>query len=185
MISPIRKNARLQLALSLCIGMAFGFLLHRGGVSEYDVIINQLLLRDFTVVKIMLTAVATGMVGIYALKSIGAVELHPKPGSVGISVIGGLIFGVGFAVLGLCPGTVAAAVGHGDLSALFGGVAGILIGAMLFAALYGVLDRTILKKGDFGSITLPQVFKCNPWIVIVVVFCFIGGLLWWIKNSGY
>jgi len=53
----------------------------------------------FTVVKIMLTAMATGMVGIYAMRSLGLARLNPKPGGVGSSVVGGLIFGVGFATL--------------------------------------------------------------------------------------
>jgi len=102
----------------LAFGIVFGFLLHKGGATEYDVILGQLLLTDFTVLKIMLSAVLTGMIGIYAMKSQGWVKLYPKAGSIGKSVIGGLIFGVGFAVLGCCPGTIAGAVGNGYLDTL-------------------------------------------------------------------
>lgn len=98
---------RSTLAWGLAFGIAFGFLLQKGGVTKYDVIVGQLLLTDFTVIKIILTAVLTGMLGIYFMKSKGWVTLYPKSGSVGKNVIGGLIFGVGFALLGYCPGTIA------------------------------------------------------------------------------
>jgi uncharacterized membrane protein YqhA len=149
------------------IGVVFGFLLQKGGVTNYDVIIGQLLLLDFTVVKIMLSAVITGTLGVHLLRSLGMAQLHPKPGSVGASVIGGLIFGVGFGTLGYCPGTVAGAVGQGYLDALFGGVIGVLIGAGVFAAFYPRLEAGVLHKGDFGELTLPQVLKVNPWIVVI------------------
>ncbi len=170
--------------LGLLIGIAFGFLLQKGGATTYDVIIGQLLLADFTVVKIMLSAVLVGMLGVHALRSLGWVELHPKPGSVGASAIGGLIFGVGFGILGYCPGTLAGAVGQGWLDALFGGLAGILIGAGLLAALYPRLQSGILRKGDFGDLTLPGLFKVNAWFVVVPVALLILGLLLWIEKAG-
>jgi uncharacterized protein len=119
------------------------------------------------VIKIMLTAVITGMLGVHLLRTLGLVQLHPKPGSLGASVIGGLIFGVGFALLGYCPGTVAGAVGQGYLDALFGGVVGILIGAGIFAALFPKLEGLVLHKGDFGELTFPQLLKVNPWAVVI------------------
>jgi len=113
MFTGLHSRKGVQLALGLMMGVVFGFLLQKGGVTEYDVIIGQLLLVDFTVVKIMLSAVITGTIGVHLLKSLGMAQLHPKPGSVGASVIGGLIFGVGFATLGYCPGTVGGAVRPG------------------------------------------------------------------------
>lgn len=111
-----------QLLWGLAFGIAFGFLLQKGGVTKYDIIAGQLLLKDFTVVKVMLSAILTGMVGIYFMKSRGWVELYPKSGSLGMNVIGGLIFGAGFAILGYCPGTIAGAIGNGYLDALVGGL---------------------------------------------------------------
>ena len=170
--------------MGLILGILFGFLLQKGGVTNYDVIIGQLLLVDFTVVKIMLSAVITGMLGIHFLKSVGLVQLHPKPGSFGTSVVGGLLFGVGFAVLGYCPGTVAGAVGQGYLDALCGGVVGILVGAGIFAALYPKLDKPILSRGDFGELTLPQALKMPAWCVVIPVSVLLVILLLLLEKAG-
>lgn len=183
-MNDLHKNKKVQLLIGLIIGILFGFLLQQGGVTKYDVIINQLLLQDFTVLKIMISAAITGMLGIYFLKQVGLAQLHPKPGSIGSSVIGGLIFGIGFAVLGYCPGTIAGAVGNGYLDALFGGLIGIIIGSGIFANLYPKLQG-ILKKGDFKTLTIPDLFKkTNPWIIVISSAVILTTFLVWIESIG-
>jgi len=184
MLTTLHTRKGLQLGLGLLIGIVFGFLLQKGGATRYDVIIGQLLLSDFTVVKIMLSAMVTGMIGVYLLRGLGMAQLHSKPGSVGSTVVGGLIFGVGFGILGYCPGTMAGAVGQGSLDALFGGIAGMLIGAGLFSGIYPKLERGVLNKGYFGELTWPQLLKVNPWWVIIPVAIGITSLLCWIDKSG-
>lgn len=184
MLKVIHSRKGIQLCLGLLIGIVFGFLLQKGGVTKYDTIIGQLLLKDFTVVKVMLSAVLTGMVGVYFLKGIGLVRLHPKPGSLGQNLIGGLIFGIGFGILGYCPGTAAGAAGQGALDATFGGLAGIIIGSGLFASLYPQLEKRILNKGYFGELTLPQILKVPPWVVIIPVCIAIIALLISIEKAG-
>lgn len=151
------------------MGVCFGFLLQKGGVTHYEVIMDQLTLKDWTVVKVMLSAVLTGMIGIYLLRIPGLVRLHKKSGSFGSTVIGGLIFGAGFALLGYCPGTVAGAVGQGALDALLGGVVGMLLGTGIYSVLYDHLEKKILHLGEFGKITLPQLLDARPWPVIIGV----------------
>ena len=184
MLNTLHGNKKMQLTLGFGMGIVFGFLLQKGGATQYDIIIGQLLLKDFTVVKIMLSAVLVGMIGVHALGSIGLTKLHPKPGSIGTSVLGGLIFGIGFGILGYCPGTVAAAVGTGALDALFGGMVGILLGAWFFALAYPKLQDTILNKMDFGELTLPQVFKVNRWVVVFPVTILLIVLLLLIEKAG-
>ena len=150
MLTTLHSRRTAQLGFGLAGGFLFGFLLQKGGVTTYDVIISQLLLTDFTVVKIMLSAMVTGMLGVHALRSLGLAELHPKPGSAGSTLPGALVFGIGFGTLGFCPGTVVGAVAHGALDALFGGVVGMLLGAGLFAALFPRMKAGILSRGDFG-----------------------------------
>ena len=178
------SHKKIQLAIGLAIGVLFGFLLQKGGVTDYDVIIGQLLLADFTVLKVMLSAVVTGTLGVHLLRSLGLVRLHPKPGSLGTSVVGGLIFGVGFAVLGYCPGTVTGAVGQGFLDALFGGVVGTLLGTGLFAAVYPKLQKPILSKGDFGAVTLPELLQVNAWVVVVPAAILLTAVLLWMERAG-
>jgi len=185
MLKVIHSKRTPQLAVGLLIGIAFGFLLHKGRVADYNVIIGQLLLQDFTVVKVMLSAVVVGMVGVYGLRSVGLAQLHVKTGSFGSTVIGGLIFGVGFAILGYCPGTVLAAAGSGSLDALAGGVLGALIGAWLFAAIYPTLEQTILNKRIFQHLTIPELFKVRPWAVVVPICCLIIALLVALEKAGF
>lgn len=173
-----------QLVQGLLFGIVFGFLLQKGGATRYEVIIGQLLLEDFTVVKIMLSAVLTGMIGVHFMKQQGWVRLSPKPGSWGQNVIGGLIFGAGFALLGYCPGTIAGAIGNGFLDALTGGLTGILIGSGLFAALYPRLRDGILKKGYYGDVTLPRVLKVGDWTVIVPLSALLALTLFLLERAG-
>ena len=80
-LEQVRTNRRLQLLLGLLSGIVFGFLLQKGGVTSYAVILGQLLLTDFTVVRVMLSAVLVGMLGVYAMKGIGIASLHCRPSS--------------------------------------------------------------------------------------------------------
>jgi hypothetical protein len=185
MLDRMHARRGTQHVLGLVFGFCFGFLLQKGGVTRYEVIMGQLLLEDFTVLKIIFTAVATGMVGVYAMRAAGWVTLHKKPGSLGASVPGPLIFGVGFGLLGYCPGTAVGAVGHGALDALVGGVVGITLGAGLYAAAFPWLERRVLDVGDFGDRTLVDVLRPrSAWLVVAPMAAVIVAGLWVLERSG-
>jgi hypothetical protein len=184
MLVTLHKNKNAQIVLGLLFGIVFGFLLQKGGATDYNVIIGQLLLTNFTVVKLMLSAVIVGMIGFHLLKSFGYVQLHAAEGSIGANVIGGLIFGVGFGLLGYCPGTVAGAVGTGALDALFGGIVGLLIGAGFFAEMYPRLRSSILAWGKFPAITVPEFLHLNQWIVIGLMEVLMIGFLVFLEYIG-
>lgn len=184
MLKRLHVHTRLQLPVGLAIGIAFGFLLQKGGVTTYDVIMGQLLLTDFTVLKLMLSASVTGMIGVHLLRSMGLAELHPKAGSLGATAVGGLIFGAGFGILGYCPGTIAGAVGQGWLDVLVGGLIGIVAGAGIFAHLYPALQRNLLEKGDFGDMTIPSLFRVNPWVVVLPVAAILTLFLYYLETRG-
>ena len=177
MFASLHKNKTAQLVLGLLFGICFGFLLQKGGVTSFDVIEGQLLLTDFTVLKLMLSAVIVGMAGFHVMKHFGLVRSHAAEGSIGANVIGGIIFGVGFALLGYCPGTVAGAVGTGALDALFGGMIGLLIGAGIFAELYPRLRTRILVWGKFPAVTVPEFLHLNLWVTVVLMEVFMIGFL--------
>jgi len=158
-LERIRASRAIQTPLGLVIGILFGFLVERAGVVRYEVVIGQLLLTDFTVLKMMLSAVIVGGIGFFLLKRAGLATTHIVRGSVGATIAGGLIFGVGFALLGYCPGTLAGAAGTGALDALIGGVAGLLAGSAVFAYLYPALERKILRYGEFPCLRLPDLLR--------------------------
>lgn len=183
-LTLLHKNARAQVVLGLLFGIAFGFLLQKGGVTDYAVIMGQLLLTDFTVVKVMGSAVAIGLTGFFLLRHYGYAKRHVRAGSVGSNLVGGLIFGAGFALLGYCPGTVAGAVGQGALDALFGGVVGLLIGAGIFAELYPRLRKTVLGYGKISAETVPVLLGIPEWLTVAAGVGVIAGTLVLLEMAG-
>ncbi|MDP3430413.1 MAG: YeeE/YedE thiosulfate transporter family protein, partial [Desulfomicrobium sp.] len=154
------------LIVGAMFGLVFGFLLQKGGVGKYNVLIGQLLLQDWTVVKIMLTAIVVGMIGVFPLHHFAKVNLHIKPTRIGANIIGGLVFGAGFALVGYCPGTAAAALGQGSWDALFG-MAGLIAGSWLFAELSGWTKGTIEKWGDLGKVQLSDLLPVPRGVFVV------------------
>ena len=164
-------------------GMIFGFLLQSARVIRYDKQIGALRLIDMTVVKFMFTSIVVAMVGIYLLRDLGVVQLKVKATILGGNIIGGLIFGVGWGLLGYCPGTQAGALGEGRWDALWG-LLGMLAGAMIFVETYPALKTTVLTWGNYGKITLPQVLGVNHWIIIVPFSVGVILLFRWFEKKG-
>lgn len=151
------------LALGALTGLVFGFLLQKGGVTRYNIIVNQFRFRDFTVLKTMLTAIVVGAVGVYAMQQTGMIKgLHVKAAEIGMNAVGGAIFGVGMVLLGYCPGTALAAVGQGSRDAAVG-VVGALFGAAIYAETYPLLARTLQPLGNLGKITFADAASASPW----------------------
>ena len=157
-----------QLLLGAFFGVLFGYLLQKGGVAKYPVLLGALLLEDFTVMKVMLTAIVVGCVGVFSLHALGLVKLHIKPTRYAANIIGGLLFGVGFALLGYCPGTGAAALGQGNWDAI-AGVLGLMAGSYLFAESSEWLGKTVLTWGDRGKLMLPELVRM-PLSMFLLVF---------------
>jgi hypothetical protein len=157
-----------KLALGLLAGVVFGFLLHKGQVTKFDTIVKQFLLKDFTVLKVMLTAVVVGGIGIYAMHGLDLTALHVKPLVLGGVILGGLVFGIGMTLLGYCPGTGVAAVADGSRHAIFG-VLGMLAGAAVYAEVAPLMKATVLQVGDFGKITLADATGLSPWVFLTAL----------------
>jgi uncharacterized protein len=171
------------LSYGLITGFLFGFLLQKGRVLRYDKQLGALRLLDMTIVKFMLSSVIVGMVGIYLLHDLGLVKLSIKTTILGSTIIGALIFGLGWGLLGYCPGTSMGAVGEGRWDALWG-ILGMIVGAGLFAEAYPTFKGTVYTWGDLGKITLPQILGVNHWLIIPI---FIGCALLlfrWFEKKG-
>ena len=158
----------MELIYGLITGLLFGFLMQRARIVRYDKQLGAMRLTDFTIVKFMLTAIIVAMFGIYLLKGLGLVELSVKSTALGANIIGGIIFGIGWAICGYCPGTGAGALGEGRWDALFA-LIGMLLGAAIYAEAYPAMKATVLTWGNFGKLTLPDVLGINAWILIVIL----------------
>ncbi|MFZ1956289.1 MAG: DUF6691 family protein, partial [Desulfobacterales bacterium] len=132
--------------------------------------------------KFMLTAIFVGSVGIYLLKDLGLVNLSIKSTVLGATIIGGLIFGLGWGLLGYCPGTSMGAIGEGRWDGLWG-LLGMLAGAAVYAEAYPLMKRTVLTWGDLGKITLPGMLGVNHWIVVPVFVVAGAGLFYWFEKK--
>ena len=133
----------MDIILAIVIGGLFGFVLHRVGAGNPQNLINMLRLQDLHLAKVILLAIGVSSFILFALLATGSINeshISIKAAYAGV-VIGGLVFGVGFAIAGYCPGTCLVGVGGGRKDALFF-IGGGLLGAVLFTLVYGWLAST-------------------------------------------
>jgi uncharacterized membrane protein YedE/YeeE len=170
-----------QLVLGLITGIAFGFLLQKGRVAKYQVVLAQLLLKDWTVFKIMIIAIVTGAIGVYFLIEQGMTVLDVWPFQPAAMLIGAVFFGIGIAIFGYCPGTGLAGAGEGSRDALIG-VFGMITGAGVIVVGFNALEPIALALGDWGKLTVPRFLGISPWAVIAALVIFIPMMLWLIQS---
>lgn len=166
MTLPITGTAGLVLAV--VFGFVFGLLLQRGRVANYDTIVNQFRLKDFTVLKVMFTAIVVGGIGVLVLHQTGNAAYHIKPANMLGVVLGAAVFGVGMVAYGYCPGTGIAAVATGSVHALTG-FAGMLAGGILYAVSFTWVDERILSVAALGKVRLPDVTGVADWVWFIIL----------------
>lgn len=129
----------------LLFGTVFGFVLSRSGASDYDYVQGMFLLEQFQLYGIIGTAVVITAPGLWLLKRHGRtasgrpIAIERKALHRG-NVLGGLLFGVGWSITGMCPGPILVNVGEGKLYAI-----AALAGALAGAALFGILQPRLAK----------------------------------------
>jgi hypothetical protein len=167
----------------LFFGMAFGILLQRAHVLRYDKQLAMLRLKDMTVLKFMLSAAISAMALIYIFDAIDYIELPQTEITLGPVIIGGLIFGIGWAILGYCPGTALGAVGEGRLDAL-AGILGMILGGIVYYFTYLLFADTVYPLGEVGYVNMAELLRISPRTFILLFALGCGGLLWWLERSG-
>ncbi len=160
---------------ALCFGAIFGFLLHRGGVSDFNTIVRFFLLKDFTVLKVMLTAIGVGGIGIAVLNGHDLTLWHIKPTALLAVGLGAALFGVGMVVYGYCPGTGIAALATGQLDALAGFV-GMLVGGIAYALTYDWVAAHILPVANYGKLRIPELLGLPAWLCYLGLIIMVGAI---------
>lgn len=162
----------INVIFGLVTGFLFGYILSRTGITRYSRVMGMLLLKDFKILKFMLTAVVSSMLLFYLFGDLGMLKVIPKTLDWG-KVAGGLIFGIGMGILGYCPGTMAARIGEGkkdSILALFG----MSFGIFLYASTIKPLKQFLLTGEINGDLSLLS--GLNHWFFIIpaaLLFSFI------------
>jgi uncharacterized protein len=164
-----------NLALAFAVGLGFGALLQRVGASRHELILGTLRLRDLTILKFMLLAIGIAAVGTGVLAAFGQAHFAIKPAYVVGVLLGGLVFGVGFALAGYCPGTCLVASAEGRRDAWFT-VAGGFLGALAYALAFPTLKPLLVDRWNLGPVTLGQVLHLSPAVPGVIVGLLLIGI---------
>lgn len=158
----------MTLIYGLITGALFGAFLQQASVLRFEKQVAAMRLQDMTIVKFMLSTIVVGSIGIHFLSDIGIIEFAPRALSLGLQIIGGLLFGIGWAVIGYCPGTSIGSLCEGRFHTAYP-IIGMLIGGLIYAFIYPFVQNFIAPIGSFGSISLPGLLGLNHWIVIAAL----------------
>lgn len=168
-------------------GFIFGGILQYARLNRFDTIAGMAVLKDFTIAKTISFAIGLGLLLMQAEIYFGWADYHIKPLILTGVVVGGLLFGIGMAILGYCPGTVAVSLGQGNLDAL-AGIVGGLCGSLIFAVAYPHI--TTYFGPDLGSLSLRSLLPGDTlfWtatIAAAILFMGIALLLQRLQHRGW
>lgn len=178
-----------EIISGLLLGSAFGFVLERAGFGNPNKLTGQFRLSDWSVFKVMFTAIVFSAVGLMILELLGflsADELFVPPAFLGAAALGGALVGAGFAIGGYCPGTSVVGLMSGRIdAAIF--LIGLLLGTVLFAGLYPTIEA-LTTLGEYAlADALPDALhvsslSINIGMVVAAIGIFILGS-WMEKKS--
>ncbi len=157
---------------ALLVGFAFGFILENAGFGSPCKLTGQFTLRDWSVLKVMFTAIVVAAAGLQGLAALGLLDIDAVfvPTSLVVaSALGGVLVGAGFAIGGYCPGTSVVGLASGRLDALVF-FAGLIIGTFAFAGLYGPAVEALMAMGEVeAGDTLYDAWDLSPWWLIAAM----------------
>ena len=156
----------MELLYGLLVGIGMGALIQRVRASSPAMIASNLRLENLSIIKFMALTIAVGTVGAYLLSVFVPMHFAIKPTYVLGVLGGGLIFGIGFALAGYCPGTCVVGAAEGRKDALFTVLGGV-VGAGAFTAAYPLIEALFIKPLNFGKITLADVFHAPALVVAI------------------
>ena len=162
---------------ALASGILFGYVLEQAGFGSPCKLSAQVRLTDWSVFKVMFTAILVAAVGILLLQSknyFGSQGFFVPTTFIGATAVGGALIGAGFALGGYCPGTSVVGLMSGRLDGLVFAV-GMVLGIWGFAALFDTgWMQALLHSGQVSAKTVPQLLGISPWLVVILM----GALAW-------
>ena len=160
--------------VTLIFGFLFGVILQYAKLNKYNTISGMAILNDYTVAKAIAAAIGVGVILLNIEIGFGLASYHVKPFILGGIIFGGLIFGIGMAILGYCPGTLAISFGEGSIDALIGIIGGLFGGltyTLILPSIQGFLGP------DFGKISLYSLVGTNSLIFYILFFVIGAGFV--------
>jgi hypothetical protein len=174
----------------LVCGVLFGFVLENAGFGSPSKLTGQFRLTDWSVFKVMFTAIVVAAVGLWAMRVVGLMEadtLFVPQALVMASAVGGLLIGAGFAIGGYCPGTSMVGMSSGRLDALVF-VVGLFIGTTAFAGFYGDAIRSMMAIGEMiDGDTFADVYGIADPVMLGIMAASLVGIFYlgsWFERRG-
>ena len=175
----------------LILGGAFGYVLERAGFGNPCKLTAQFRLTDWSVFKVMFTAIVFAAVGLMIVERLGLIDasdLFVPPAFLGAAALGGALVGAGFAIGGYCPGTSVVGFMSGRIDAgIF--LVGLLIGTVVFSGLYPFIE-SLTSLGEYAKAdALPEALNISDiWVNAVMILAAVGVFIFgtWMekKSSG-
>ena len=167
--------------VGLLMGLVFGIALEKSRVFEPGMIVGQMQLRNFTMLKVFLSASVFGLLILSVMNGVFGIPLGPKGTNVAANIIGGLLLGAGFVIAGACPGTSLAQVGAGYKDAWFV-LAGGVLGSLAYGYVKAPVADGILAIGSYGKLRLDQIFGMPFWALALIAAVLLAVALAWLEK---
>ncbi len=173
----------MEILLGFLTGLFWGYIFQRARILRFEKHIGLLTLKDFTILKFLLSGVIVGSFGVNLLAQFGIISYAIKPTYLLANLLGGIIYGLGWALLGYCPGTTGGALAEGALDGFFGLLGG-LTGAIVFAHTYDFWKEKVLTIGALGKITIPSLIGVSPALAGLIFSLLLIGFCLFLEKKG-
>jgi uncharacterized membrane protein YedE/YeeE len=184
-MAPLQFNYELTetllLLFALVTGLAFGMFLEKAGFGNARKLVQQFYFTDMAMFKVLFSAIVTAMLGIYWLSYAGVLDItqiYINATYIWPQVLGGIVFGFGFVLAGLCPGTSCVAVFTGKLDGL-AVFAGIFTGLLLFAVTEPKL-AAFLNSSSIGDVSLYELLHVEYGMLSFLIAAFAILAFWFV-----
>lgn len=171
---PLYDNS---VASGLLAGILFGFVLENAGFASARKLTGQFRLTDWSVFKVMFTAVLVSAVGLWLLQALGVfgfADVYVPTTYFYAMGLGGVLIGAGFAIGGYCPGTsaVGLATGRGDALVF---MLGMVAGSIAFGVVYPVIEPLYRAgQGPEGQ-QLGDLLGLPNWVILLALIAVAAG----------